>query len=189
MKMNRFYIFTTIALTLLAPVSPARPTIAKQRVHVITNPRVSLDGYTIYKASAKVNDPRAQDPAHIYLILDKDAVRLAGPKLSSADGVDVNALFVVNNPTFQYINRRPYSADGIRVQVNDHLVYEIYARDYEHEVELARVKLIKEDGMLKTWFIFASTGDGVSWDMQLSVLVDGVKVRTRAPFTIESRRH
>ena len=186
--MKRVCQWAIVLLVLFAVISPAQRTEAKERIRVISNPRVSLHGYTIYKASEKVNDPRAQDPTFIYLIINQDAVRLTGPYLSVADAVNVNELFVVDNPKIQYINRRPYSADGIRVTVNAHLVYELYATDYEYEVKLARVKLRKENGMLKTRFLFAATSDGVAQDMQISVLVDGVKIRTATAFTIESRQ-
>jgi hypothetical protein len=185
--MKRVCKLATFALVLFALISPIHRTVAKERIRVLTNPRVSLNGYSIYNASAKQNDPRAQDPEYIYLVIDQDAVRLTGPHISASDGINVNELFFVENPTFRFINRRPYSADGIRVTVNPRLVYEIYAKDYEFEVKLARVKLIKQDGRLKTRFVFAAMGDGVSHAMQISVRVDGTRIRTAPPFTIEAR--
>ena len=50
----------------------------------ITDPAIDLSDFTVYEKEQKLDDPRANEPTYVYLVTGQDAVRLAGPQVSSS---------------------------------------------------------------------------------------------------------
>lgn len=154
---------------------------------VIRNPEISLEGFTIYKPEERVSDPRAQEAEYVYLVIDSHVVELTGPWISSEDGVDIISLFELGNERVEIINSQEGWADGFKVTVNPHLIYSISIDDFEYEVGLAQVELIKEEDTIESQFIFPAIGDGVAHDLMITAVVDGDSIRSTIPITIEAR--
>lgn len=150
----------------------------------ITNLGVSTSGFTIYEPGERLSDSRAGDPSYVYLVIGQGGVRLAGPQISSPVGIYLESeqITKVGHGYFD-----EYWNEGYEVKVNPHLMYTVEIGDFEDEIDLALVELSKEGNTIKSSFIFVATSGGVAHDVTISAVVDGTKVGSSTPISIESR--
>ena len=153
----------------------------------IVNPAVTFSGVSIYDPEEKVSDPRAGAPEYVYLVSGLEAVRLIGPEISSSREVDIEDVFYLDNEEIKLIGAGEYSAEGYEVMANSHLSYGIAIDDFEYEIDLARVELAIEGGIIHCAFVFVAIGDGIARDVMITAVVDGNAIGTSPPISIEAR--
>lgn len=186
------YLFVLIILISLAWIliggckgkKPTGPTVETLK---IINPGVNLEEYTIWEPEERLNDPRAQDSTYVYLVIGKDAVKISGPLIFSQDGIEIENIFKLEDEGIEIINPQEYYADGFEVIVNSRLSYSISIIDFEYEINLGQVTLIKEEDAIRSECIFAATGDGVAHHLIITAVVNGDNIRSTTPVTIEAR--
>ena len=152
-------------------------------------PGVSADGFTIYEIEELQNDPRAGDPAYVYLDYLEDAVRMPGPSFALADE-DRHSIFVAGEITVEsYLWGDEAWEDGLRITVNDRLHFDMKIEDFEEEVSpLAQVDMTLDDGVVDTSFIMLGNGhDGVAHAIVTTVVIDGTPGASSGPYTLEMR--
>ena len=170
---------TSLAVLVLAAafVVLAAPTVAASSELVIRDPKYDVGKYDVQTASdAKHGD-------YLFVQKDRQGVCIGGPTLTAVD----DDLFRLSGEKMEFVNPRTTSADGIRVRANDRLQYVVDGDDFEYEVALAMVRLIRADDGIRSEFVFVGTGDGVAHRLSLSAVVDGKTVATGPHFAIESR--
>lgn len=150
-------------------------------------------GLSIFDPDEKRNDPRANSPDYIYLLLGKEAVRLSGPSLSVQGENDATDLFEFRSPSVEVRTETLPEGQhdiGIDVFVNERLTYRFTIDDFEDEgsiIESATLTLL--EGTMHSEFVFAATGSpGVAHDLTIQALVDGIPSgEPTPPVTIETR--
>jgi hypothetical protein len=153
-------------------------------VVVLENGPGTLDGEQVYRAADRQGDPRAQDPAYVYLARGHDAVALAGPSFP-ADSALAQA---GDGAGFSWADVAPLFTDVMTVRVNARLAYSVSFDDYEDEVTLARVEVWSDNDRIVSCFIFAShDGDGVVHDVTIAGKVDGAPRSRTGALSIEVR--
>jgi hypothetical protein len=154
-------------------------------MHTITNPDVSLEGFTIHQPEDRMSDPRAGEPEYVYLVADEDAVEMDGPTITQDDGLDVQSLFIVDDPRIvdTMIRETPFE-----IILNDQLLYRVVIDDFEDEIDLAKVDLTLMDGEVRSEFVFVGVGRGVAHDVTICAVVEDEIIRCSEPLSIESRR-
>lgn len=148
---------------------------------VIMNPEIDLEKYNIYKPHERLSDPRAEEKEYVFLVIGRDGVELDGPYISSNDGVNIDQIYELENENIKK------EEDGFRVTVNPSLKYFIYIDDFEEEIDLAKVEIIKEGNKINSHFIFVATGSGVAHDIVITAAVNNYAIRSTTPITIEAR--
>ena len=143
----------------------------------------SLAGFTVSDAEALRNNPLAGEPEYVFLLAGRDAVRLPGPKVP--EGV-APSLFVLEQPGVVE------DEDGFTVTVNRRLSYRVAIDDFENEISLARVELVKTGDVISSSFIFPGRaappyGGGVAHGLTIAAVVDGVAGPGTIPVTVEAR--
>ncbi len=175
-----------------APTPDAQPpTPGECTPLVVSDPAVSLAGYTMYQPDEKRNNPLAGEPSYVYLAAGTEGVILPGPSVTDAPG-----LFVLQSPSIGKVGLRsdpddPYAAaDGYKVVVNRALAFDVAIMDFESEVGLARVELCVRNGQIESRFFFRGEprGDGVAHQATITATANGVTSAPTAPVTIEVRR-
>tara|TARA_R110002096_G_scaffold16898_1_gene57580 strand:- start:23058 stop:23906 length:849 start_codon:yes stop_codon:yes gene_type:complete len=147
------------------------------------------NGLLVFDPDDKRNDPRAGDPSYIYLLLDKEAVRLTGPSLAGQS----EDLFEFRSPSVEVrIETVPEGqhAIGMDVVVNERLTYQFTIDDFEDEGSLiGSASLTLLNGTMQSEFVFAALGSpGVAHDLTIQAIIDGVPTgAATAPVTIETR--
>ena len=167
--------------TLVFPTPTPSPSATPTATLNIINTSVNLSSVTIYDPEERTSHPCAGMDTYVYLTIGEDAVRIDGPWISSGDGVDTASLFYLENESIEILD------DGFWVTVNPQLAYNVSARDFENEVNLAQVLLGMGNGTINSTFIFAAVGDGVAHDLTITALVNGSSIRSTTPVTIEAR--
>ena len=143
-----------------------------------------LTGFTVYEADARRNDPRAGEPSYVYLQAGVDAVRLPGPVVRD---VTPSSLFVLENPGVVE------DATGFTVTVNGRLGYRVAIDDFEDEISLARVELVRRGDVITSSFIFPGRagepyGGGVAHGLTIQAVVYGAAAGLpTGPVTVEAR--
>jgi hypothetical protein len=159
---------------------------------VIRNPAIDLSQYTVATVEERRNHPDAGELEYAYLRRGKEAVTVPGPSLESPDG----ALFKLEGEEILTSPQPPYRdpADSFldnpfRVRVNPRLSFDVMADDFEDEVQLAQVELIREGSSIQTVFTFTGhpSETGVAHDMTITPIVDGTRGTPSEPVTIECR--
>lgn len=153
---------------------------------VIRNPAIDLSQYKLVTVEERRNHPDAGEPEYVYLIGGVDAVKVPGPNLESSDTLfrlEGEQIQIHPQPTFE---SSPYT---FRVVVNPRLVYEIRISDYDREVGLAQITLVRDGPTLRSEFIINGdpTQNGVAHAMVIKPFVDGGAGTPSAPVSIESR--
>lgn len=167
---------------------PAQGTqVARQSVQSleILDPTVDLSAYTIHTVAELQGHPEAGEPEYAYLAAGLEAVTVEGPTFGD------RGLFVLDGAGIQKHPeaRKEISPYTFRVTVNPRLSFDVKMYDYDHEVELAAVKLIPQGTSFQSVFIFSTTlvEEGVMHDLVITPFVDGVAGTPTAPVSLESR--
>jgi hypothetical protein len=175
-----------------SPTPDAQPPIPDECTPlVVSDPAVSLAGYTMYQPDEKRNNPLAGEPSYVYLVAGTEGVILAGPSVTSAAG-----LFTLQSASIAKVGLRsppddPYAAaDGYKVVVNRALKYDVAISDFESEVALAKVELCERNGKIESRFFFRGEprGDGVAHQTTITATANGVASAPTTPVTIEVRK-
>ena len=142
-----------------------------------------LTGFTVSEADARRKDPRAGEPEYVYLQAGRDAVRLPGPAVPD---VGAPSLFTLESPGVVE------DKGGFTVTVNGRLGYRVAIDDFEQEISLARVELVRQGDVITSSFIFpghagAPYGGGVAHGLTIQAVVGGVAGAPTSPVTVEAR--
>jgi hypothetical protein len=149
-------------------------------------PTVDLSTYTLVTVEERQNHPEAGEPEYVYLAGGQEAVTVDGPLLPADSGLSVLDGAAIQKHPEAAMEDSPYT---FRVTVNPRLSFEVKFLDYDHEVELAGVKLIPQGTSLQSVFLFSGSPEqeGVAHGVRITPFLDGVAGAASALVSIESR--